>query len=206
MVFETKPQISDTGRLSHLAANAPFGAKTLEELSHQVASPHGTGRILPSLIDEEPAERMPRDSTSSRQKPNSTSPRRQGKPRHGQLKGPLPQRNSQPTADAIALAEKNVAKVQTSDDGAPPNQTVTKLSHFQTHANTPKVQIERAPRKASSIDAGHIHSVPSAAGQTIMAESITKATSRSDRQEPATPVRKHRIRGRNIVGDEFKRR
>ena len=121
---ESKPQISESTRMSLLAADAPFRTAPAEEPSQEIAPPHHVGRILPSLIDEDAANWALRDSSASEQEAPSPSPRRQGKPRHGGVTASVPQRNSQPATEADALAVDNGAKAQASDSDPSPNQTV----------------------------------------------------------------------------------
>ena len=200
---ESKPQISESTRLSLLVADAPFRTAPAEEPSQEIAPPHRVGRILPSLIDEDAANWALRDSSASEQEAPSPSPRRQGKPRGDGITAALPQRNSWPATEADALGTDNGAKAPASDDDPSSNQTVAQL-HPQPNETRPTVRMKEASRKTGSIDSEHNQVVPSASGQTTMAEMNAKATTLSNIQDGPTPVRKRLIIGRYVVGDEFK--
>lgn len=204
---ETTPKMSDSGRLSNLAANAPFRAKPAEELGHEVSPPNGAGRILPGLVDEEPVGRILQDILSSKQDTASTLPtatRPQSKPRHGGAGTSVPARNSQPATEADALAADNGAMAQVGDNGAPPDQAVAASLHSRPVAAAPKVRRRKASRKAASVVAEHNQVAPLVDSQTSKAELKAKATSPANLQDGPTPVRKRLIIGRHVVGDEFK--
>jgi len=203
---ESKPQISESTRMSLLAADAPFRTAPAEEPSQEIVPPHRVGRILPSLIDEDAANWALRDSSASEQQAPSPSPAAaplQSGPRH-RIRTSKPPNSSQPMAEAGALAAHESAKAHAGDDGAQSDQTAAGQHHPQPDGTTPTVRMKEASRKAASIDSEHNQVVPSAAGQTTMAEMNAQATSPSNTQDGPTPVRKRLIIGRYVVGDEFK--
>ena len=208
---ETTPRISESTRLSHLAANAPFRAKPAEELSHEVKPQIGTGRILPSLVDAEPVGQVLQHVLELKQETTSASPmatRQQNKPRHRGVATSAPTQNAQPAIQADTLAADDGAGVQASDDGdPPPDQKVAAPLHSQPAAAARKVRVREPSRKAASSDSEHNQVVPLPDGLTTMAELDAKAVSLTNIQatpQESAPVRKRHIIGRYVVGDEFK--
>jgi hypothetical protein len=192
--------------MSFLAANAPFRAKPAEEPGHEIAPPHSVGRILPSLIDGDTANRSLRDSSTSDQEAPSTLPtatRLQGGPRH-RVRTTKPPRTSQRSAEADAPAADNGAKTHASDDGVQPSQTATAQLRHQRNATGLKIRTKESARKTASISSEQNQVVSLAEGQLSTAEPNAKANSLSNVQEARKPVRKRRIMGRYVLGDELK--
>ena len=113
---ESKPQMSESTRVSLRVADTPFRTAPAEEPSQENVPPHRVGRILPSLIDEDAANWALRDSTASEKKR-----------RHHRLaaaKGLDPvsehlgRRNSQSMPEAGGLPAGESAKAHASEDGA----------------------------------------------------------------------------------------
>jgi hypothetical protein len=192
--------------MSYLGADASFPAKPAEEPGHEIAPPHNVGRILPSLIDEDAANRSLRDGSTSDQEAPSTLPtatRLQGGPRH-RVRTSKPAQSSQRAAEADALAADKGAKADASDDGARPNQTAAAELHHQQNAAGPKVRKKESSRRTASISSEPNQVVSFAEGQVSTAEPNAKANSPSDVQEAPKPVRKRLIMGRYVFGDELK--
>ena len=200
---ETTPKISEATHFSQLAASAPFRAKPPEAASHEVLPPSGAGRILPSLIDEDPAGRVLLDIPSSKQK-TAPATRQQSKPRHRGVRTSAPVQETQPGTEADAPTAENGAVAQASVNVAPPDQTVAAPQHAQPVAAEPKVRVKRASRKATSGASERNQIAPGVAGQTTTRELSAKAASPEDPQDAPTPVRKRHVIGRYAVSEEFK--
>lgn len=75
---ETKPSKTAFDRASHDAAATAFGAKKMDCSPADVAASRPTGRILPSLVPDEPRHRLHEDATvpAAASEPPSRAPKR----------------------------------------------------------------------------------------------------------------------------------
>ena len=201
-VTEASPQISELARFSHRAANTPFREMPAEVLTIEAVPPQGAGRILPSLIEEEPTERMLRENAEPEQEAALELPRRRGRPRHSAVRISFPPQSSQPTSELDASLADNRSEAQSPDDVAPIKQTVISRPGPRPDPVAPKICRKPASRKAIATASEHKQVVPSVAGQTVAAEMNIRTSSQSNALEG--PARKRTVVGRQAVGDEFK--
>jgi len=190
-----------------LAANAPFRAKPAHELDHEAIPPNGTGRILPSLIDEDLVGRILQDVLSSKQDTGSTPPatiRRQSKQRRGDAPTSASPRKPKPATEAHALAPEVGAMANASDGGARPDRAAAAPLYSQPVAAAPKVRVKKVTSKVTSVDPDFNQVISPDDGQTAIAELNVNATSPPDIQDSPTHVRRRPVIGRNVGGDEFK--
>ena len=203
---ESKPQMSESTRVSLRVADTPFRTAPAEEPSQENVPPHRVGRILPSLIDEDAANWALRDSTASEKEAPSPPPVATPLPSgpRPRIRTSRPPKSSQSMPEAGGLPAGESAKAHASEDGAQPNQTAATQLHRQRNTTGPKVRKKESSRKTASIFSEQNQVVSVAEGQTSTAEPIAEANSPSNLQEGPRSVRKRLIIGRYVVGDEFR--
>jgi hypothetical protein len=203
LATQTQPRAPELFRPSRADVDAALQAKQAEAAGTSAEPSHTKGRILPSLLEEEPPNRLLRDSSSSLHEtaPTPTTPsQRRESPRKGSTQTSVP---SKPGVAADVLAANKRASLQ-ANDGAPFQRT-TAAQLSNRNAASPKGHMKETPRKAASTYVDQNRVAPfSLDGQNSPTGVDAVATSPSNVQEGSSRGRKRHIMGRYVVGDELK--
>ena len=211
---ETKPPQAGFDRESHRASAAAFGAKKMDPSPTDVAS-SPKGRILPSLVPDEPLRRPLRDAalTTAESDPPSRAPKR---PSVRTLKGEdqtskLPRNSSFSSAENAPLAERlstksrQTSSVQ-SDEGAGVSPRVATTAPSQVVGDSGglalRAKAKRRDKIAISRDDVRAKPLPNDQRSAIETDSPATLPSRVDDRSPQS--RKRTIMARYVFGDELK--
>ena len=180
-----------------------------------VAASHPTGRILQSLVADEPLRRPFRDASLSAAEsdPTSRAPKRPSvRPPKGKDQTSKPPRTSgsssgesAPLADKLSTASSQPSSVRPDEGiGVPPGDPTT--APYQVAGNSPGLALRaKAKRRAKmpiSLDEGR--GAPSLDDQRSAIGTDPLATHPSSVDERARQSRKRTIMGRYVFGDELK--
>jgi hypothetical protein len=205
---------ADIGRESHRAAAVVFVAKESDPPPVEAAQP-GIGRILPSLISDEPLRVMHRDAepTPAESAPISRAPKGPSA-RPSQRKDQatkLPQTSSasahesQPGAEEQLTASRRMSRVPSDEEaGASPSGQTRAPSQVGRHSRdlVRSAKAKRIDKVATSRD--DVKAKPLRDDQRSMtrADSPTAPGLRVDGQSPGN--RKRTIMARYVYGDDLK--
>ena len=199
---ETRSPQAGFDRESHRLAAAPFEAKEVDQSPVDVAASHPRGRILPSLIADEPLRRPLRDAALTTAE--SDSPSRAPKRRDQASKSP---RNSgfssdenAPVAERLATKSHRTSSVQ-SDEGAGVSPRVATTAPSQVVGDSGGLALS-ADKIAISRDDVEVRRLPRDQRSAIGTESPATLPSRVDDRSPQG--RKRTIMARYVFGDELK--
>ena len=212
---ETKPPQAAFDRESHRAAAAVFGAKKVDHSPVDAAASLPMGRILQSLLPDEPLRRPLRDASLSAAKsdPHTRVPKR---PSARTLKGKdqaskLPRNSSSSCDENAPLAERLSTKShQTSgtqsDEGAGVSPRVATTAQSQVVGYTGDLALsakaKRRDKIAISRDDVRAKPLPNDQRSAIGTDSPATLPSRVDDRSPQS--RKRTIMARYVFGDELK--
>jgi len=212
---DTKPPQGAFDRELHRASAAAFGAKKVNPSPTDVAS-SPKGRILPSLVPDEPLHRPRRDAAlaTAESDPPSRAPKRpsvrtsKGKDQTSKLP-----RNSSFSSDENApLAERSSTKSRQtfsvkSDEGAGVSPRVATTAQSQVVGNSggPALSAKAKRRDEIAISCDdRAKPLPVDQSSATGTDSLAPASSRVDDRSP--PGRKRTIMARYVFGDELKPR
>jgi hypothetical protein len=209
---ETKPQQAALDRGAHRVAAAAFEAKKVDQSRVSVAASYPKGRILPSLLDEEPLRRL-RDASKSATKsdPTSQAPKRPSvRPLKGAEQTSKPPSNLGPSsAQRAPLADKSsAASYQPSSAGSgidvSPSHPTTAPSQLIGNSGglTVRAKEKRQDKLPISPDGGR--ATPLLNDQRSKIGEDFLATPPSRLGEPSRQSRKRTILSRYVFGDELK--
>jgi hypothetical protein len=212
---ETKPPQVAFDRESHRAAAGAFEAKKVDQSPVDVAASHPKGRILQSLVPDEPLRRPLRNASSSAAEsdPTSRAPKRPSvRPPKGRDQTSKPPRTSgsssgesAPLVDRLSAASRQPSSVRPdegigvspSDPTTPPIQVVGNSRGLALRAKA-----KRRDKMPISLDDGRGTRLLNDQRSAIAADPL--ATPPSSVDERARQSRKRTIMGRYVFGDELK--
>ena len=211
---ETRSPRAGFDRESHRASAAAFSVKKVDPSPTDVAS-SPMGRILPSLVPDEPLRRPLRDAalTTAESDPPSRVPKR---PSVRTLKGKdqtskLPRNSSfssdenAPLAERLSTKSRQTSSVQ-SDEGAGVSPRVATTAQSQVVGDSGDLALSaRAKRKdkiAISRDDVRAKPLPNDQRSAIRTDSPAALPSRVD--DRSRQSRKRTIMARYVFGDELK--
>jgi len=211
---ETKPPQVAFDRESLRAAAAAFEAKKVDQSPVDVAASHPKGRILQSLVPDEPLRRPLRDAllSAAESDPTSRAPKRPSvRPPKGRDQTSKPRRTSgsssgesAPLADRLSAASRQPSSVRPDEwIGASPSDPTTASSQVVGNSRRPALPAKatRRDKMPISVDDGRGTALNDQRS-TIGTNSL--ATPQSSVDESSRQSRKRTIMGRYVFGDELK--
>ncbi len=211
---ETKIQQAGVERESHRVAAAAFEAETSNQ-PVDVATSHPKGRILQSLVPEEPLRRQLRDASSSASTSDPTSraqkrpPVRTPKGKDQTSKSP---RNLESLSDQTAPLVDNLSNASRQSTGVPPDEGTGPSPSVPTAA--PSQVVGNAGGLALRPKAKRRDKMPTSFDDSRVTLSLKDQRSRTGTDSLPTPLpsvdessrqsRKRTIMGRYVFGDELK--
>ena len=212
---ETKPPQAGFDRESHRAAAPAFSAKKMDRLPVDVVASHPVGRILPSLLPDEPRHRLLEDAPESAadSEPPSRAPKQ---PPVRTLKSKdqtsrLPRNSSfssaenAPVAEELSTKSHRTSSVQ-SDEGAgiSPRAATTAPSQVVGDSGSLalRAKAKRSDKIAISRDDVRAKPLPNDQRSAIGTDSTATHPSSVDDRSPRS--RKRTIMARYVFGDELK--
>ena len=202
-----KQHLTKQIRESHRAAAAAFGSKQVDQSRVDVAASHPRGRILPSLVNEEPRHRLLEDAAANSGPPSRASKRlsvRTSKRKDQASKLP---RNSSFSADENApLVERSLIEshrtsgVQSGEGAASTSATTAPTQVAGGPALLAKAK--RREKLPKSRDDFRAKPLPDDQASAIGTDSPATLPSRRDAQSPEG--RKRTIMARYVFGNELK--
>jgi hypothetical protein len=205
---ETRPPQAAFDRESSHAAAAAFGSKQVDQSRVDVAASHPRGRILPSLVHDEPRHRLLEDAAADSELPSRASKRlsvRTSKRKDQASKLP---RNSSFSADENApLAERSSTKshrtsgVQ-SGEGAGASTSATTAPTQVAGGPALLAKAKRREKLPTSRDDFRAKPLPDDQASAMGTDSPATLPSRRDAQSPEG--RKRTIMARYVFGNELK--
>jgi hypothetical protein len=210
---ETKSPRAGFDRESHRVAAAAFEAKEADPSPVDVAASSPRGRILPSLVPDEPLHRPIRDAapTPAESEPPSRVPKRPSV-RTSKGKGQALPRNSSfssyenaPLAERLSTASRRMSRVQ-SDDGAGASPRVATTAPSQvvrtSGALALRAKAKRSDQTAIVRDDVGAKPLPHDQRSAMGTDSSAALPSRGD--DPSSQTRKRTIMARYVFGAELK--
>jgi len=211
---ETKPSRAAFDRESHRAAAAAFEAKNVDQPLVDVPASYPKGRILPSLVAEEPRGRLLRDASLSAAESEPTSvplKRPSVRPLKGRAQTSKPPRNSgSSSAESMPLADRLSATSGPlsggrSEEGIGVSTSVPTTAPSQVVGDSGgparRAKAKRRDKMPISLDDGGATPLLNDPRWTI-ADSPAMPPSSAD--ERSRQGRKRTITGRRTFGDELK--
>jgi len=215
---ETKPPQVAFDRESRHAAAAAFEAKKVDQSPVDVAASHPKGRILQSLVPDEPLRRPLRDAllsaalSAAESDPTSRVPKRLAvQPPKGRDQTSKPRRTSgsssgesAPLADRLSAASRQPSSVRPDEwIGASPSDPTMASSQVVGNSRRPALPAKatRRDKMPISVDDGRgtaLNDQRSAIGTNSL------ATPPSSVDESSRQSRKRTSMGRYVFGDELK--
>jgi len=205
--FESKPPQASFDPESHRAAAAAFEAKKVDHSLVDVAASYPKGRILQSLVRDEPQHSLLRDPTlSAESDPISRVPKRPS------VRPPKPRRTSRsspakntPLADQLSAASFQSTDVQP-DEGIGISRGDSTMAPGQVDGNSGGLARRAKPKRRDNIpsflDDGGVVPLPIDRPTTARTDSLAMPPSSVDERSPQ--ARKRTIMGRYVFGDELK--
>jgi hypothetical protein len=211
---ETKSPQGASDRESHRASAVTFGAKKVDPSPTDVAS-SPQGRILPSLVSDEPLRRPRRDAalTTAESDPPSRAPKRPSERtlKDKDQKSKLPRNlgflsdENAPVAARASTTSHQTASLQSDDEaGVAPRVATTARSQVVGDPGGLPVSAKAKRRNAIAISRDDLRakSLPDDQRSAIGMDSPATLTSRVDGRSPRG--RKGTIMARYVFGDELK--
>jgi hypothetical protein len=211
---ETRSPQAGFDRESHRASLAAFGAKKSNPSPVDVAS-SPKGRILPSLVPDEPLRRTLRDAapTPAESAPPSRAPKRPSvrtskrKDQASKLPGnsSFSADESAQVAEGLSTASGRMSRVQ-SDEGAGVSTRIATTAQSQVVGDSGalalRAKAKRIDKIAISRDGVRAKPLPDDQRSAMGTDSSATLPSRDDGRSPKS--RKRTIMARYVFGDELK--
>jgi hypothetical protein len=207
---ETKPSRSAFDRESHRTAAAAFEAKNVDQPPVDVAASYRTGRILPSLVADEPLGRLLRDASVSAVE-SVPLKRPSVRPRKGSAQTYKPPRNSgSSSAESMSLADRLSATSREQSGprseegiGVSPSVLTTAPSQVAGNSGGPalRAKAKRRDKMPISLDDGGATPLLNDERSMITDSPAMPPSSAAERSGQS---RKRTIMGRHTFGDELK--
>jgi hypothetical protein len=207
---EIRSPRAEFDRESNRASAAGFVAKEVAPSPVEVAPP-GTGRILPSLISDEPLRVMLRDAepTAAESAPISRAPKWPSQRKEQSTTGSHPSsvsaHENQPVAEEQLTASPRMSRVPSDEGaGASPRGQTRAPSQVGRHSRdlVRGAKAKRIEKVATSRDDGRAKPLHDDQRSMRRADSPTAPGLRVDGQSPGN--RKGTIMARYVFGDELK--
>jgi hypothetical protein len=212
---ETKPPQAAFDRESHRAAAAAFEAKKVDQSPVGVAASYPKGRILPSLVADEPLRHLLRDASLSTAESEPTSrplKRPSVRPLKGGAQASKPPRNSgsssaesTPLADRLSAGSLQPSSARRDEGiGVSPSDPTTAPSQVVGNSGgpAPRAKAERRAKMPISLD--DARATPLLNDQRSPMRTDSRATPPMSVDERSRQSRKRTIMGRYVFGDELK--
>jgi hypothetical protein len=218
---ETKPSRSAFDRESHRTAAAAFEAKNVDQPPVDVAASYRTGRILPSLVADEPLGRLLRDASLSAGESEPTSmpvKRQSARPLKGSAQTSKPPRNSgsssvqsMPLADRLAAASRSLSGARSEEGiGVSASALTTAPSQVVGTSGGPalRAKAKRRDKMPISPDDGRATPLLNDQRSTITASPAMPPSSADERsrQSRKRTIIRHTFGGELKPGERWKRR
>jgi hypothetical protein len=211
---ETKSPQAGFDRESHRVAAAAFGAKKVDPSPVDAAS-HPRGRILPSLVADEPLRRPLRDAalTTAESEPPSRAAKRpsvqtsKGKDQTSRLprNSSFSSDENAPVAEGQSTVSRHPSSVQ-SDEGAGVSPRVATTAESQLVGDSGSLELSAKAKGGDEIaisrDDVRAKPLPDDQRSAIGTDSSATLPSRVDGRSPES--RKRTIMARYVFGDELK--
>ncbi len=204
---ETRSPQAGFDRESHRAAAAAFGARKVDQSPVDVAASHPRGRILPSLVPDEPRHRLLQDAPVSAADSDASS--RVPKPRDQASKSPrnsgFSSAESAPLAERLSTASRQPSSARPDEGaGVSPRDPTTAQSQVVGDSGglALSAKAKRRDKIAISRDDVRAKPLPSDQRSTIGTDSLATLLSRVG--DCSTQGRKRTIMARYVFGDELK--
>jgi len=211
---ETKSPQAGFDRESHRVAAAAFGAKKVDPSPVDAAS-QARGRILPSLVADEPLRRPLRDAaqTTAESEPPSRAPKRpsvqtsKGKDQTSRLprNSSFSSDENAPVAEGQSTVSRHPSSVQ-SDEGAGVSPRVATTAESQLVGDSGSLELSAKAKGGDEIaiarDDVRTKPLPRDQRSAIGTDSAPTLPSRVDDRSPQG--RKRTIMARYVFGDELK--
>jgi len=191
-------------RESDRALAAAFGVKNADPSPTDVAS-SPKGRILPSLVPDEPLRRPLRDATltTAESEPPSRTPKRRDEASKSPRNSGLSSAENAPLAERLSTKSRQTSNAQSDEGtGVSPRGATTAQSPVVSSL-PPRAKAKRRDEIAISCD-DRAKPLPVDQSSAIGTDSLAPASSRVDDRSP--PGRKRTIMARYVFGDELKPR
>ncbi len=211
---ETKPSQAAFDRESRRAAAAAFEAKNVHQPLVDVAASYPKGRILPSLVADEPLGRVLRDASLSAAESEPTSvplKRPSVRPLKGRAQTSKPPRNSgsssaesMPLADRLSATSRQLSGARSEEGiGVSPSVLTTAPSQVVGSSGGPalRAKAKRRDKMPISLDDGRATPLLNDKRCTIADSPAMRPSSADERPRKS---RKRTIMGRHTFGDELK--
>ena len=184
------------------ALAAAFGVKNADPSPTDVAS-SPKGRILPSLVPDEPLRRPLRDATltTAESEPPSRTPKRRDQASKSPRNSGLSSAENAPLAERLSTKSRQTSNAQADEGtGVSPRGATTAQSPVVSSL-PPRAKAKRRDEIAISCD-DRAKPLPVDQSSAIGTDSLAPASSRVDDRSP--PGRKRTIMARYVFGDELK--
>ena len=186
------------------ALAAAFGVKNADPSPTDVAS-SPKGRILPSLVPDEPLRRPLRDATltTAESEPPSRTPKRRDEASKSPRNSGLSSAENAPLAERLSTKSRQTSNAQSDEGtGVSPRGATTAQSPVVSSL-PPRAKAKRRDEIAISCD-DRAKPLPVDQSSATGTDSLAPASSRVDDRSP--PGRKRTIMARYVFGDELKPR
>ena len=186
------------------ALAAAFGVKNADPSPTDVAS-SPKGRILPSLVPDEPLPRPLRDAalTTAESEPPSRTPKRRDQASKSPRNSGLSSAENAPLAERLSTKSRQTSNAQSDEGtGVSPRGATTAQSPVVSSL-PPRAKAKRRDEIAISCD-DRAKPLPVDQSSATGTDSLAPASSRVDDRSP--PGRKRTIMARYVFGDELKPR
>jgi len=187
------------------ALAAAFGVKNADPSPTDVAS-SPKGRILPSLVPDEPLRRPLRDATltTAESEPPPRTPKRRDQASKSPRNSGLSSAENAPLAERLSTKSRQTSNAQSDEGtGVSPRGATTAQSPVVSSL-PPRAKAKRRDEIATSCDDDRAKPLPVDQSSAIGTDSLAPASSRVDDRSP--PGRKRTIMGRYVLGDELRPR
>ena len=184
------------------ALAAAFGVKNADPSPTDVAS-SPKGRILPSLVPDEPLRRPLRDATltTAESEPPSRTPKRRDEASKSPRNSGLSSAENAPLAERLSTKSRQTSNAQSDEGtGVSPRGATTAQSPVVSSL-PPRAKAKRRDEIAISCD-DRAKPLPVDQSSATGTDSLAPASSRVDDRSP--PGRKRTIMARYVFGDELK--
>jgi hypothetical protein len=203
---ETKPPQAAFDRESHRVAAAAFAANKTDPAPVDVAS-SPRGRILPSLVADEPLRRPLQDAapTPADSAPPSPAPKRRDQAYKSPRNSSFSSDENAPLADGLSTASRQTSNVQSAEGaGVSPRVATTAQSQVLGDSSilAVRARAKRGDGAAIARDDDRAKPWPNDQRSAIGTDSLATLPSRVDDRSPQS--RKRTIMARYVFGDALK--
>jgi hypothetical protein len=212
---ETRPPQAAFDRESSHAAAAAFGSKHVDQSRVDVAASHPRGRILPSLVLDEPlrltpgnaaptpAESAPRSRASKR--PSVRTSKGKNQPSKSPRNLSFSTDDSAPGAEELSTASRRMSRVQ-SDEAAGVSTRIATTAQSPVVGDLGALALKAKAKRSNkiAISRGDVTAKPLTDDQRSATGTDSPATLPSKVDGRSTESRKRTIMARYVFGDELK--